>query len=248
MIDAGLRTSAAEAIFPFLAGLHRSPEEIVTIILTHAHGDHFDGIPSILEHADATIYVHELEKHRVIDLATRNNFDSSQIKSIKHGDVLSMSNRQLEVFHCPGHSAGSICIIDRDSQVYITGDSVQGQGVDRPLLFYSSIAYANSLHRLALRPISVTMLGHPFPPRMQPILEGPAVQEFLKLSLNALNTLKNRIVQVLMNAKRPLGLRDFSRMLPDVRPPSIPTILEELVSIGKIKALGRDPERLWLVN
>jgi hypothetical protein len=141
-----------------------------------------------------------------------------------------------------------MCIIDRDSQVYITGDSIQGQGVDRPLLFYNSIAYANSLHRLSLRPISATMMGHPFPPRMQPILEGAAVQELLQASLNALNTLKNRVVQVLTNAKRPLGLQDFARILPDVRPPSIPTILEELVSIGTIRELGHDPERLWLVN
>jgi glyoxylase-like metal-dependent hydrolase (beta-lactamase superfamily II) len=248
LIDAGLRTSAHEAIFPFLAGSHRSPEEIGSIILTHAHGDHFEGIPSILEHADATIYVHELEKHRVLDLAARKNFDSSKITSIKHGDILSMSNRQLEVFHCPGHSAGSMCIIDRDSQVYITGDSIQGRGVDRPLLFYSSIAYANSLHRLSLCSISATMLGHPFPPRMQPILEGAAVQELLQVSLNALNTLKDRVEQVLTCAKRPLGLQELSRIMPDVRPPSIPTILEELVTTGKIRELGRDPERLWLIR
>jgi glyoxylase-like metal-dependent hydrolase (beta-lactamase superfamily II) len=248
LIDTGLQSSPQEAIFPLLKKFHRSPEEIKNIILTHTHGDHFEGISSILEHADASIYVHELEKHRVIDLATRSNFDSSRIKSITHGDILSMSGHQLEIFHCPGHSAGSVCISDQPSQVYITGDSIQGQGEDRPLLFYSSIAYANSVNRLSPRPISAIISGHPFPPRMQPILKNEAVAELLKVSLNAVNDLKERVEQALIHVKRPLSLYDLSRILPDVRPPSLPTILDELVAIGIIKQLGRDPESLWLAN
>ena len=248
LIDTGLQSSPHEAIFPLLKKFHRSPEEIENIILTHTHGDHFEGIPSILEHADASIYVHELEKHRVVDLATRSNFDSSRIKSITHGDILSMSGHQLEIFHCPGHSAGSVCISDQASQVYITGDSIQGQGENRPLLFYSSIAYAHSVNRLSQRPISTIISGHPFPPRMQPILKDEAVEELLKVSLNAVNDLKERVEQALIHAKRPLSLYDLSRILPDVRPPSLPTILDELVAIGTIRRLGRDPESLWLAN
>lgn len=248
LIDTGIQSSPHEAIFPVLDKLHRSPKEIENIILTHAHGDHVEGIPSILEHADASIYVHELEKHRIVDLATRSNIDSSRIKSITHGDILSMSGRQLAIFHCPGHSAGSVCISDEASQVYITGDSIQGQGEDRPLLFYNSIAYVNSVNRLSLRPISVIISGHPFPPRMQPILKNDAVQELLKVSLNAVNDLKERVTQVLAHAQRPLSLNDLSRILPDVRPPSLPTVLEELVTLGTIRQLGRDPERLWLTN
>ncbi|MCW4040914.1 MAG: MBL fold metallo-hydrolase [Candidatus Bathyarchaeota archaeon] len=248
LIDAGLNSSPREAIFPLLTECHRSPEEIENIILTHAHGDHFEGIPSILEHANASIHVHELEQHRVIDLATRCNFDSSRIESITHGDVLSMSDRQLEIFHCPGHSAGSVCVIDHESQVFVTGDSIQGQGVDRPLLFYSSIAYVNSLDRLSHRPISGAIVGHPFPPRMQPLLDGAAVQELLKVSFDAVNTLKNRVEQVLTNAKRPLSLHDLGRLMPEVRSPSIPTILSELVTHGTIRQLGHDPECLWFAN
>jgi glyoxylase-like metal-dependent hydrolase (beta-lactamase superfamily II) len=246
LIDTGLKSSPHEAIFPILEKFHRSPEEIESIILTHAHGDHFEGIPSILENADASIYIHELEEHRVVDLATRSNFEVSRIKSITHGDLLSLSGRQLEIFHCPGHSAGSICICDQDSQVYVTGDSIQGQGEDRPLLFYNSIAYVNSVNRLSHRPISVIISGHPFPPRMQPLLKDEAVQELLAVSLHAITDLKDRVKQVIEQAKRPLSLYDLSRILPDVRPPSLPTILEELVTRGRIKQLGRDPERLWL--
>ena len=248
LIDTGLQSSPREAIFPLLEKFHRSPKEIENIILTHAHGDHFEGIPSILEYADASIYVHELEKHRVVDLAIRSSFESSRIKSITHGDILSMSDRQLEIFHCPGHSAGSICINDQTSQVYITGDSIQGQGEDRPLLFYNSIAYVNSVNRLLLRPISAIISGHPFPPRMQPILKDDAVEELLTVSLTAVSDLKERVEQVLNHAERPLSLHDLSRILPDVRPPSLPTILEELVTLDAIRQLGRDPESLWIAK
>jgi hypothetical protein len=83
---------------------------------------------------------------------------------------------------------------------------------------------------------------------MQPILKDEAVEELLKVSLNAVNDLKERVEQVLAQAERPLSLFDLGRILPDVRLPSLPTILEELVTIGAIRQLGHDPECLWLAN
>jgi len=38
------------------------------------------------------------------------------------GDVIQLGGRELEVFHTPGHSPDSICLLERDSRLLWTGD------------------------------------------------------------------------------------------------------------------------------
>lgn len=41
---------------------------------------------------------------------------------LNDGDVIDLGGRQLEVIHIPGHSPGSIALLDRDNRVLFTGD------------------------------------------------------------------------------------------------------------------------------
>ena len=38
------------------------------------------------------------------------------------GDIIDLGGRRLEVIHIPGHSPGSIALLDRDNRVLFTGD------------------------------------------------------------------------------------------------------------------------------
>ena len=38
------------------------------------------------------------------------------------GDIIKLGGRELEVFHTPGHSPDSICLLDRDARLFWTGD------------------------------------------------------------------------------------------------------------------------------
>ncbi len=41
---------------------------------------------------------------------------------LHHGDIIDLGGRDLEVFHMPGHSPDSICLLDRSARLLWTGD------------------------------------------------------------------------------------------------------------------------------
>jgi glyoxylase-like metal-dependent hydrolase (beta-lactamase superfamily II) len=246
LIDTGLSTSPKDTIFPYLKDVDREADEISHIILTHTHGDHFEGVPSILEVSDAHVYVHAQGESKVLDLASRTSFDPSRVEVVNHGDVLKLSNHEVEVFHTPGHSADSICLLDRKLGVCVSGDSIQGLGEERPLLFYSSIAYINSMERLFLEPVNILAMGHPFPLSEQGIVRGGNVKVILQESIRAVENLKEKVVNVLKACGRPLSTKEISKRLPEVREPSIEPVLSELSGDGRLRRLGKGNYVLWL--
>ena len=42
---------------------------------------------------------------------------------LEDGDMIELGGRSLEVIHTPGHSPGSICLLDRKSRILFTGDT-----------------------------------------------------------------------------------------------------------------------------
>jgi hypothetical protein len=128
----------------------------------------------------------------------------------------------------------------------LTGDSVQGFGVGRPLLFYSSIAYTNSMRRLSLEHISTFMMGHPFPPFEKGVIQGNEVKKILEKSLEAIGELKEEINDILVTAGRPLTVDEIGDELPEIREQTIRPVLEELYDDGKVSKLGKSGELLWL--
>jgi hypothetical protein len=235
LIDTGVASSPKEAIFPYLQVAERRVDEIASIVL-----------PAILAESDAQIVVHELGKPRVLDLAARTPFDSSRVTTVTHGEVLQLSDHELEVFHAPGHSVDSICLIDRALGLCISGDSIQGLGENRPLLYYSSLAYTNSMQRLSRETLDILVMGHPFPRSEQGVVRGHAVPVIFQESLRAVDHLKDQVIHVLQAAGRPLSLHDLSQRLPDVREPSLEAVIHELSGEGRLRKIGTGPETLWL--
>lgn len=45
-------------------------------------------------------------------------------KPIKDGDVWDLGGRILEAIHTPGHSAGSVCFLDKENRILFSGDTV----------------------------------------------------------------------------------------------------------------------------
>ena len=42
---------------------------------------------------------------------------------VKDGDRIDLGDRVLEVIHTPGHSPGSICLLDKENKILFTGDT-----------------------------------------------------------------------------------------------------------------------------
>ena len=47
-----------------------------------------------------------------------------QVEGVEEGHLFHLGDRQVEVLHLPGHSPGSLGLIDRESGVGATGDTL----------------------------------------------------------------------------------------------------------------------------
>ncbi len=81
-------------------------------------------------------------------------------RNLDSGDVIDLGDRAFEVLHLPGHSPGSIGLLDRDSRLLLSGDAIY----DGPLLDElagSCIAdYRETMTRLLNLSVDLVLPGH----------------------------------------------------------------------------------------
>jgi len=79
---------------------------------------------------------------------------------VTEADVIDLGDRQFEILHLPGHSAGSICLWEPAIGALFTGDLVY----DGPLVYegpgMNLDIYAQSLRKLKELPVRVVHAGH----------------------------------------------------------------------------------------
>lgn len=88
--------------------------KIKSIILTHTHSDHIEGLSQVVERTGARIYVHQKESHSV------KLSGSSFIAEVQDGGNIGIGKQTLKVIHTPGHTPGGICLYTPGK--VITGD------------------------------------------------------------------------------------------------------------------------------
>ena len=91
--------------------------KITKILLTHGHFDHIGAVKSLAEKTGAKVYVHKEDEIMLSDNEKNLNF-MSEVKVEKcsadvllnGGEVLKVGEKELKIYHTPGHSAGGISI------------------------------------------------------------------------------------------------------------------------------------------
>lgn len=113
VIDAGVSGSDLAG---YIKTLTDKPLELV---LTHGHPDHV---------ASAYQFNKVYMSSRDFDIAKYtihyNTFESSGYKDLKGGEIFNLGGCKLEVLALPGHTPGSMVLLDRERQILFTGDAI----------------------------------------------------------------------------------------------------------------------------
>ena len=115
----------------------------LALLNTHADRDHIAGNAQFkafyMHPSEAAFYRH-----------AQNG--PGELLPVFGGDVLDLGGRELEIVHLPGHTPGSITVLDRRNRCLIGGDPIQENG---DIFMFGPQrdmdAYVSSLQRLALR-------------------------------------------------------------------------------------------------
>ena len=87
----------------------------VTMMLTHAHGDHVGGVgpfPEVyLNAGDMTIVPNNMRNYK------------GQIRYLNDGQVIDLGGREIEVIFTPGHTPGSATFFDKAKHYGFSGDA-----------------------------------------------------------------------------------------------------------------------------
>ena len=109
LIDAGARIPGLDQI------VSKITTKPVTMMLTHAHGDHVGGVGPFPE-----VYLNAGDMP-IVPNNMRNYM--GRIRYLTDGEVIDLGGREIEVIFTPGHTAGSATFFDKANHYGFSGDA-----------------------------------------------------------------------------------------------------------------------------
>jgi glyoxylase-like metal-dependent hydrolase (beta-lactamase superfamily II) len=124
------------------------------IVTTHGHWDHIGDNARVAEHTGAEIAVHPLDAHRLTSpqgLALPFDIPPSvPAVDLAEGGEIRFGSVRLQVLHTPGHTEGSVCLLEPEEGRLFSGDTLFAGSFGRvDLPGGSPEAMVESLGRLA---------------------------------------------------------------------------------------------------
>ena len=105
------------------------------IVSTHGHWDHIGDNAAVAEHTGAEIGVHPLDGDRLTDpkplWAPFEIVPSVPAVELAEGGEVRFGEIRLRVLHTPGHTEGSVCLLDGDGGRLYSGDTLFAGGWGR---------------------------------------------------------------------------------------------------------------------
>ena len=132
LIDTGIESPDARKLAESITDLP------LILINTHGDRDHISGNGAFGE-----VYMSPAEEENY-----RSRNGTGRIIPIREGDVIDLGGRALEVIDLPGHTPGSIGLLDRENRVLVSGDTVQDSTVYMFGPFRDLDSYITSLEHL----------------------------------------------------------------------------------------------------
>jgi hydroxyacylglutathione hydrolase len=139
---------------PAIAAVEAAGGALDSILLTHHHGDHVDGVAALkAKYPAAKVVGAALDAHRLPKLDV----------AVKEGDAVPLGAARAEVLHLPGHCDGHIAFHFVADHVLLCGDVIFALGCGRPSESGGMEALWHSLRRVARLPGNTRLCcGHEY--------------------------------------------------------------------------------------
>lgn len=175
LIDTGFGTIPLKEVVGSLTSLP------IVVLLTHGHADHIGNTGAFdtvyMNRKDVELYkLHETKEVRHFFSSPKDKLYPTkkvdEIKPLEEHMIISLGGRDLRVIETPGHSAGSVCFIDEQSQMLFTGDTCCEADVLMVLDYAATIEeFKNSMDKLLKETFKATWAGHHHVPVDREVLE-----------------------------------------------------------------------------
>lgn len=137
LVDTGVADQSAK-ILESLAKAKVKPKDLTTIFITHVHPDHVGGLATIKGDSSAKVAASPIEAEFISKKRTYDGPPGPQVQ--KHPgtpvDVLLADGQihdGLKVIYTPGHTRGSISLLDEAHSLLIAGDALRNEGGLSPM-------------------------------------------------------------------------------------------------------------------
>ena len=124
-----------QKLVQFISEHHLKP---AYIIHTHGHVDHALGVNFLKHHftIEALMHADDLEVLRKSSdfgesIGIEVDQPSDPERFIQEGETIQLGDTEFDVLHVPGHSPGSVALLNKDDQMVFVGDVLFKQGIGR---------------------------------------------------------------------------------------------------------------------
>ena len=181
LIDTSADAQPAK-ILDYLAKVKVSPRDLSTIFITHTHPDHVGGLGAIKADSPAKVAAHRIEADFVSRRRPYDGPPGVQRHTPTPVDVLLEDGQTydgLRVVFAPGHTRGSIALLDETRSLLIAGDSANNESGLRPMDDRYNIdpkQHRESIKKVAKLHFEHAVFGHGVP------IKSGASQRFEELA------------------------------------------------------------------
>ncbi len=184
LVDTGLPHNAKKVTTYVTKILHRPITDVKWIALTHCDVDHAGGVAALRQQTQAQVVAHPADAEimagrqvraqlpvtwgaRLLSAMTKTFIKLfGRMETFEVNRLVNDGDRfgPFAVYHVPGHSPGSIALLDSARGVLFTGDALMYEReklVPSPPAFTADpVAARASLHKIALLDFDVMLGGH----------------------------------------------------------------------------------------
>ncbi|MBX3532121.1 MAG: MBL fold metallo-hydrolase [Rhizobiaceae bacterium] len=182
LIEGGTRDLLVDGGWGLATSLHGLQGRLkpISAVATHSHFDHIGLLHLVTERLGHKAEAHVFDQPgalatqalpwldgrpvltdgAVIDVRTFRQHPCPLTGHVDDGDVIDMGGRTLEVLHTPGHSPGSICLLDRTHGLLFSADTLHDGDILDALPGSDRAALRRSHARIAALDFERVIPGH----------------------------------------------------------------------------------------